>query len=58
VKTRSIWVQPYFDSGFPYGEDQWISAAGTGWATMALSLTVEPQNSASVQAVRIAATAK
>ncbi len=41
VKTRSIWVQPYFDSGFPYGHDQWISAAGTAWATMALSMSVE-----------------
>jgi ankyrin repeat protein len=43
VKTRSIWIQPYFESGFPYGHDQWISAAGTSWAVMALSLTVEPQ---------------
>ena len=43
VKSRSIWLQPYFDSGFPYGHDQWISAAGTAWATMALSLTVPPQ---------------
>ena len=42
VKTRSIWLQPYFDSGFPHGTDQWISAAGTAWATMALSATVEP----------------
>lgn len=42
VKTRSIWIQPYFESGFPYGHDQWISAAGTGWATMALSVTAEP----------------
>jgi hypothetical protein len=39
VQSRSIWLQPYFDSGFPYGEDQWISAAGTAWATMALSVT-------------------
>jgi N-acyl-D-amino-acid deacylase len=30
--------QPYFDSGFPHGFDQWISAAGTSWATLALSL--------------------
>jgi len=30
--------QPYFDAGFPHGFDQWISAAGTNWATMALSL--------------------
>ena len=42
VKTRSIWLQPYFESGFPYGHDQWISAAGTSWATMALSLAAEP----------------
>jgi hypothetical protein len=34
-------LQPYFDSGFPYAHDQWISAAGTSWASMALSLTVE-----------------
>jgi hypothetical protein len=42
VKSRSIWVQPYFESGFPYGHDQWISAAGTAWASMALSMAVEP----------------
>jgi len=34
-------VQPYFDSGFPYEHDQWISAAGTAWASMALSVTQE-----------------
>ena len=43
VASRSIWIQPYFESGFPYGHDQWISAAGTSWAVMALSLTAEPQ---------------
>jgi hypothetical protein len=43
VMTRSIWIQPYFDSGFPYGPDQWISAAGTAWASIALSLAAEPQ---------------
>jgi ankyrin repeat protein len=43
VKTRSIWIQPYFDSGFPYDNDQWISAAGTAWASMALSMTVDPR---------------
>jgi N-acyl-D-amino-acid deacylase len=43
VKSRSIWLQPYFDSGFPYGQDQWISAAATSWASMALSLTVDPR---------------
>jgi ankyrin repeat protein len=42
VKSRSIWIQPYFESGFPYGHDQWISAAGTAWATMALSMATTP----------------
>ncbi|MDX2150055.1 MAG: ankyrin repeat domain-containing protein [Bryobacteraceae bacterium] len=39
VKTRSSPVQPLKDSGFPHGRDQWISAAGTSWAAMALSLS-------------------
>ena len=38
VKSRAMAFQPYFDAGFPHGFDQWISAAGTNWATMALSL--------------------
>jgi ankyrin repeat protein len=38
VKTRALALQPYFDAGFPHGVDQWISAAGTSWATMALAL--------------------
>jgi hypothetical protein len=42
VKTRAAGFQPYFDNGFPYGVDQWISAAGTSWATMALTLAVQP----------------
>ena len=39
VKTRSEAFQPYFESGFPHGRDQWISAAGTSWAVTALALT-------------------
>lgn len=42
VKTRSWPFQPHFDTGFPHGRDQWISAAGTAWATMAILLTLEP----------------
>jgi hypothetical protein len=34
--------QPYFDAGFPHGFDQWISAAGSSWATMALALASPP----------------
>jgi hypothetical protein len=37
VKSRAMAFQPYFDAGFPHGFDQWISAAGTGWATLALA---------------------
>jgi squalene cyclase len=36
VRTRSIAFQPYFESGFPHGHDQWISAAASNWAAMAL----------------------
>jgi ankyrin repeat protein/mono/diheme cytochrome c family protein len=43
VKSRSIWLQPYLETGFPYGQDQFISTAGTAWASMALSLVVEPR---------------
>jgi hypothetical protein len=45
VKTRALTFQPYFDAGFPHGFDQWISAAGSSWATMALSLA-SPQRTA------------
>ncbi len=38
VKSRAMTFQPYFESGFPHGYDQWISAAGTSWAVSALSL--------------------
>ncbi len=37
VRSRAMAFQPYFDSGLPYGFNQWPSAAGTSWATMALS---------------------
>jgi ankyrin repeat protein len=38
VQTRSVPVQPYFESGFPHGRSQFISCAATAWATMALTL--------------------
>jgi hypothetical protein len=40
VKTRSLPIQPYFESGFPHGPDQWISAAATGFAAVALMSTL------------------
>jgi ankyrin repeat protein len=39
VISRAVKFQPYFESGFPHGHDQWISSAGTAWAAMALALT-------------------
>lgn len=41
VISRAPQFQPYFQSGFPYDHDQWISMAGTSWATMALGYGAE-----------------
>lgn len=40
VASRSHPVQPLIDGGYPYINHQWISAAGAGWATMALLATL------------------
>ena len=40
VHTRAHPTQSYFESGFPHGEDQFISAAATNWATQALLLSL------------------
>lgn len=39
-RTRALGFQPYFDAGFPHGYDQWMSAAATSWAAMALTLSL------------------
>lgn len=36
VQTHAHPLQPYFESGFPYAHHQWIAAAGTSWASLAL----------------------
>lgn len=41
VKSRPFPFQPYKESGFPHGKDQWISAAATAWASMALSYSLD-----------------
>jgi hypothetical protein len=43
VRSRAVKSQPYFQSGFPFDHDQWISAAGTAWASMAIAAAVEQQ---------------
>lgn len=40
VKTHSFPLQRYFESGFPFGRHQWISAAGTSWAALAIAQTL------------------
>jgi ankyrin repeat protein len=40
VRSRTLPTQIYFESGFPHGLHQFISAAGTQWATQALARSV------------------
>lgn len=40
VVTRAKPIQEYFESGFPHGKDQFISAFATGWATEALLISL------------------
>ena len=40
VKARALVIQPYFESGFPHGRDQFISVAASNWAAMALARAV------------------
>ncbi|MGZ0170555.1 MAG: hypothetical protein ACKVHE_13430 [Planctomycetales bacterium] len=47
VKTRAKPFQPYFETGFPHKKDQFISTAATGWATIALALTLPESEPAS-----------
>jgi ankyrin repeat protein len=42
VRSRSLPVQPFIESGFPHGRSQFISCAATSWAVTALALTAAP----------------
>ena len=44
VVSRVKPVQEYFESGFPHGKDQFISAFATGWATEALIIASRGDN--------------
>jgi N-acyl-D-amino-acid deacylase len=46
VVSRAKPFQTYFESGFPHGKDQFISIAGSGWATMAMLLTLPERKQA------------
>lgn len=43
VRSRAPKFQPYFQSGFPFDHDQWISATATSWAVAALAPAVKVQ---------------
>ena len=45
VASRVKPVQEFFESGFPHGKDQFISAFATGWATEALLILILPEES-------------
>ncbi|MGZ3457726.1 MAG: ankyrin repeat domain-containing protein [Archangium sp.] len=38
AQSRALGFQPQFENDFPHGTNQWISAAATSWAAMALAL--------------------
>jgi ankyrin repeat protein len=40
VRSRAPKFQPFFESGFPYGHDQWISAMATGWGATAVAMAL------------------
>jgi squalene cyclase len=44
VHSRAPRIQPYFESGFPYHHDQWISAAATSWAVLGLAPALKQNN--------------
>jgi len=46
VRSRSPKLQPYFEGGFLYGPDQWISSAATAWATTALASSMRADSTA------------
>ena len=48
VVTRAKPFQPYFETGFPHDTDQFISTAATGWATIALALTLPDEKPANL----------
>jgi N-acyl-D-amino-acid deacylase len=40
VVTRAKGFQPYFETGFPHGKDQFISTAASAWSMLALVLVL------------------
>jgi hypothetical protein len=47
VRSRAAKFQPYFQSGFPFDHDQWISSTATSYAVRGLVPAVEAEKRAS-----------
>lgn len=43
VARRAFPFQPTMKSGYPYGRDGWVSASGSSWAVMALSIALREE---------------
>lgn len=50
VETRAMGFQPAFDAGFSHGASQFMSAAGTGWADMAIMMAMPEKKVSNVGA--------
>jgi hypothetical protein len=50
VKSRSWPFQTHFNTGFPHGRDQWISASATTWAALALLTALDSKGPPPFQA--------
>jgi len=46
VKTRSYPTQPYFETGYPFGNNQFISAGAASWSALAIAYTLPDAESA------------
>jgi ankyrin repeat protein len=50
VQSRAVAFQPYRETGFPHRRNQFISAAATSWAVMAIAPAIEaPKTTAALQ---------
>ncbi len=58
VASRTRPFQPHFDSAFPHGKHQWISVAGTAWATIAMLLALDPLDEATARDLEAAQQAR
>ena len=52
VASHSPRIQAFFEGGFPYGHDQWISNWGTSWAALALTAAIDGSDTSVIRAAK------